>query len=234
MKNILNDKEIILLKDCPLFKNISLEEIKESIEFIGCIKRKYRKKSILLDFENNFKGIAILLSGEITVNIFYENGNKLPLRYIKPSEVFGLSYFLGKEKDQILTFITNTNCSILVINENSLMKLLQNSSIILKNYLSYMNNRINFLMSKIVFFNLSNNQQKICHFLLKECSKSSSRNCYLNIPKTTLCEYLGIGRTSFYRELNSLAEKKAINMKNNGIITIYPERLVDILNDKYN
>lgn len=234
MKNFLNDKELIALKNCALFKNISIGEVKEKISSIVWLKKNYCKKSILLDFQNDFKGIAILISGEITVNIFYENGNQLPLRCIKSSEVFGLSYFLGNENNEILTFIANTHCTVLIINEDSLLMLLQKSSIILQNYLSYMNKRIKFLMSKIVFFNLPNNKQKICHFLLSQCSKGSSKDCCLNLPKTTLCEYLGIGRTSFYRELNTLAEISAIKMKSNGTITIQPEKLINILNDEYN
>ncbi|SHK02258.1 Crp/Fnr family transcriptional regulator [Paramaledivibacter caminithermalis] len=233
MKNILDKNELNSLKNCPLFNDVSIEEITRNVINVGWYKKNYCKNSIVLDLKDDFKGIAILLSGEITVNIFYENGDRLPLRYIKPSEVFGLSYFLSSDNNETLTFITNTTCNVLIINEDSLLKLLKSSSIILQNCLNYMNNRIRFLISKIIFFNLSNNQQKVCHFLLNECSKASSKNCCLNLPKTTLCEYLGIGRTSFYRELNVLAKKNAIKMNNNGNITIHPEKLIDILKGKY-
>jgi CRP-like cAMP-binding protein len=232
MDIILNDKELDSLNSCPLFENISTKDTRENILNMGCFKRNYLKKSILLDFDHDFKGIGILLSGEITVNIFYENGNHLPLRCIRPSEVFGLSYFLNNDSHEIITFITNTDSTVLFINEDCLLTLLKNSPILLQNYLNYMNGRIKFLISKIVFFNLSNNKQKICHFLLNECSKTSSRDCCLNLPKSTLCEYLGIGRTSFYRELNALADNSAIEVKNNGVITIDSKKLIDILNNR--
>lgn len=234
MENIFNNKELVSLKNCPLFENIPLKELKKIILNVGWFKKDYCKNSILLDFQDDFKGIGILLSGEITVNIFYENGNQLHLRCIDPSELFGLSCFFSSNNHMILTFTANTPCSILIINEDCLLTLLKDSSTILQNYLNYMNGRIKFLISKIVFFNLPNNQQKICHFLLNECSKTSSKNCCLNLPKTTLCEYLGIGRTSFYREINNLAKNNAIELKNNGIITIHPKKLADILNNEYN
>lgn len=233
MKNILNNKELISLGNCPLFENIPIKEIKRNILNIEWFKKNYCKKSILLDFDHDFKGLGILLDGEITVNIFYENGKQLPLRCIRVSEAFGLSYFFNSDNQQTLTFVTNTPCSVLLINEGHLLTLLKSSPILLQNYLNFMNRRIKFLISKIVFFNLSSNQQKICHFLLGECSKVSSNDYCLNLPKSTLCHYLGIGRTSFYRELNNLSNNRAIKIQDNGTITIDPEKLIDILNSRF-
>ncbi|MCG8482387.1 MAG: Crp/Fnr family transcriptional regulator [Clostridia bacterium] len=229
MKNNLSNSEISSIETCTLFKTLTRDEVIENISHIHYLKKNYKTNTALTHFNNGFKGVGILLSGKIRSYVLYSNGNELPLRYISPSEIFGLSSIFKPNADSLIHFMTDTPCTFVLIPEDSFLQLLQNSSTILHNYLYFTNQRINFLISKIALFNLSNNSQKIAQYLLFECDANASDNFKLSCSKAQLCEYLGMGRTSFYREINMLSKSKAIKVHNKNTITIDKKKLLKLL-----
>ncbi|WP_432407603.1 Crp/Fnr family transcriptional regulator [Wukongibacter sp. M2B1] len=226
--SFLSTKELNVVKNSPLFHNIEFEKSKEILSKINCVKKKYSRGNVLTDLHDSFNGIAIILKGEVTVYLLHHNGDSIPLRFAEPSNILGLSFFLHRGHTFSMHFLAEVPTTILLLTKQELLTLLSCQKI-LTNYLSYTNNRICFLIDQINLHNMSNNQQKICYYLLNECNKCASNQYHFTIPKSKICRFLGIGRSSFYRELQYLCDCNAIKVEDRNTLNVNKDRILKIL-----
>ncbi|MEW9121962.1 MAG: Crp/Fnr family transcriptional regulator [Thermotaleaceae bacterium] len=173
--------------------------------------------------------ILYLLSGNVTASVTLPNGKWIPLRYIKAGEIFGLSS--TSEGNENLSFVSASKATVKFIKKAEFLKLLESQPKLLANYLAFVNNRISFLLNKIVLFSIQNNRQRIAYYFLNETHKQKNSLIHIDLSKTCILECLGMSRASFYRELNILLEEKAIEVLHNKKYLCHWERLNNILSE---
>lgn len=173
------------------------------------------QKGLLLEHQNIEKNsILYLLDGHITVSISLPNGKYIPFREIKKNELFGFSH-MNKPNDN-LSFETNTAVKISVFDRNVFLKNINSNKTYLHNFINFIENRMNMFIEKMILLSISNNRQKIAFYFICELNKSSNNTVNLNMTKSSLMNYLGISRGSFYREYNNILTIGAIRPINNN------------------
>jgi len=173
------------------------------------LKQISLKKGVSLDQNNLSRDyILYLTSGFINVSISLPNGKWIPLRKVCPNEFFALSGYIAVNDH--LHFHSLSDISITMISKEQFHQLLHHDEIFCSHYINFLQNRVHFLLEKVILFSIQNNKQRLSYFFLNEMEKQHSSKICMNMNKTCILECLSMSRGSFYRELNALVQEGGI------------------------
>lgn len=138
---------------------------------------------------------------------------------LKVGNVFGIAYLFHENIDNVTILLSNSEATILFIEENELLRLFQLDSILLRNYLSYVNQRIYFLNQRVECFTHEKIRDRVIEFLEQQRIQQNNQSIIiLSFTKSELAEYLGVSRPSLYRVLKDLEVEGYIELNGNKIL----------------
>ncbi len=157
-------------------------------------------------YQNNM--IGIILSGSATVKRNNDIGDSITIRTMYSGELFGAVSILGEWKNGMSSIIANESCNILYINEQTFTKILKQYPQISINYIKFLTEKIRFLNRKLDAFTAKSTEERLYEFLLSQADNKN--NVILPFGMAELARRLNVGRTSIYRDIESLQSKGLI------------------------
>lgn len=157
-------------------------------------------------YQNNM--IGIILSGSATVKRNNDIGDSITIRNMYSGELFGAVSILGEWKNGMSSIIANESCNILYINEQTFTKILKQYPQISINYIKFLTEKIRFLNRKLDAFTAKSTEERLYEFLLSQADNKN--NVILPFGMAELARRLNVGRTSIYRDIESLQSKGLI------------------------
>lgn len=157
-------------------------------------------------YQNNM--IGIILSGSATVKRTNDIGDSITIRTMYSGELFGAVSILGEWKNGMSSIIANESCNILYINEQTFTKILKQYPQISINYIKFLTEKIRFLNRKLDAFTAKSTEERLYEFLLSQADNKN--NVILPFGMAELARRLNVGRTSIYRDIESLQSKGLI------------------------
>lgn len=175
------------------------------------IKSKIKKPLIFKKGDELYKNgmLAILYSGNAVVKRLNDMGDSITIRTISSGEIFGAASVFGNWKDGMSSIVANTDCEVLYINQNLFYDFIKKYPQISINYIEYLSDRIRFLNKKLDAFTAKSTEERLYEYLLSQCD--SDGNLTLGFGMAELARRLNVGRTSIYRDIESLQSKGLIN-----------------------
>ena len=152
--------------------------------------------------------IGIISKGEATVKRQSDIGASTTIRTIFSGEIFGAASVFGNWKQGKSSIITNKSCEVFYISEDLFSELLEIFPKMSLNYFAFFSDRIRFLNRKLDAFCAKSTEEKLYEFLLS--ISDNYGNVKLNFGMAELARRLKVGRTSLYRDIQSLENKKLI------------------------
>lgn len=162
--------------------------------------------------------IALIESGKATVKRISSNGQSLTIRTVFDGEIFGAASIFGKWEEGASSVIAETDGSIIYFSEDAFKKILYDFPAVSLNYIKYLTERIRFLNRRIDAFSADSTEERLYEFLTSQ--KDINGSVDISIGITNLARILHVGRTSLYRDIESL-ERKGLIKKENKKITVY-------------
>ena len=147
---------------------------------------------------------------EIKSNI----GDSITIRTITSGDVFGAASVFGDWQVGMSSIIANEICDVIYITEENLCKIIEDYPQISLNYITYLSDRIRFLNRKIDAFATKSTEERLYEFLLSQSDNNG--NITLGFGISELARRLKVGRTSIYRDIESLESKKLISRNANN------------------
>jgi len=201
-----------VLLENPILKGVSKETLEHYFESLGETKYFY-KDDVAYDKVSERKSMMFLLKGNARVDQVSESGHTF-LKRLNPGDSFGvLSIF--SDVDYYPTRVTfEKKSKVLVLDEDAVIKLLHLDSQLLKNYLTFFNRQVQYLLDRIALFSLPNGDDKVMTYIMK-----NQKNQLLELPmsKVELAEYLGMARSTLYRVFDKLVDQEKIELQGNII-----------------
>lgn len=188
--------------NCFLFNGLSDSEISDIKSLIGEAKLLSKGEEIYRCGE-----IGIMKSGTATVKRNNKTGNSVNMRTIGACEVFGAASVFGDWREGSSSIIALEDCFVYYINEALFSKLLVKFPAVSLNYISYLSDKIRFLNRRIDAFAAGSTQNKLYEYLV---SVSVDGCATLNFGMAELARRLKIGRSSLYRDIQSLEDSGLI------------------------
>jgi CRP-like cAMP-binding protein len=223
------NKYIDVLWDCSLFKGKTKKEIKEILSLTNYKITHFNTKEFVCRADEPPKYLGIVLSGSVEIQNNLESGKYFNIFYKQKGETFGGALLFSDIPICEFNIIAKTECDILLINKQSVLKILLKDNVIGSNILSSISKNILLLNKKIELFSHSSIKQKIAYSLLYNIKFTEDKIVYLSYSKTDWAEHLNVSRPSLSRELKELCDNKIISIKNNQIEILDIPRLKAIL-----
>lgn len=188
-----------ILKNCLIFKGLSLEEIKKILGEIRYDRKKYKNGGNIAFRGDKVEGLNVLLKGSVITEMLTKDGNVKKIEDLTEADILASAFIFGDNNSYPVDLIANGDVEILYINKNNFLKLLLLKGKILENFLNEISNKTQLLSSKIwSSFNNKTIGEKIYNFILNNQVKGEVTIKNLK----ALSESFGIARPSLSRVLS--------------------------------
>ncbi|MEB3024296.1 MULTISPECIES: Crp/Fnr family transcriptional regulator [unclassified Parvimonas] len=208
----MNNFEII--KECPIFKDFSIDEIIEIFSVVSFYEKNYKKNDIILAENTKIEYFGIITNGKIALSNFDYFGNRNILNVFEKEDSFAEA-LVSLEIQIPHEVISLTDSSIVWIEYKSLSKSLYYQKI-LNNLLNIISTKNLILNKKLQILSKRTTREKILEYLATQKKLLSIDNNFeINLNRNEMADYLALDRSNLSRELGKLKKEGIIDFKKN-------------------
>jgi len=218
------------LSTCSLFVGLSDVQIDSLFEKIHHQVKHYKTNDIIAFGGDVCDSLLTLVSGEVVAEMSNFDGRSIKIEEILAPNTLAEAFVFGNQNMFPVTIIAKTNCSILSIQKDELLKLFQMQSEILRNYLNSISNRTQFLTSKMRFLTFKTIKGKLSSYILK-LSGNTLKTISMPMTQENLAGFFGVARPSLARALSELQDEGAISINRKEITIIDKLILLAYINE---
>ncbi|EGL38457.1 cyclic nucleotide-binding domain protein [Parvimonas sp. oral taxon 110 str. F0139] len=201
----MNNFEII--KECPIFKDFSIDEIIEIFSVVSFYEKNYKKNDIILAENTKVEYFGIITNGRIAVSNFDYFGNRNILNVFEKGDSFGEA-LVSLEMKIPHEIISLTSSSVIWIEYSSLSNS-QYYQKILNNFLTIISMKNLILNKKLQILSKRTTREKILEYLSNQKKQLSLDNNFeINLNRNEMADYLALDRSNLSRELGKLKKKE--------------------------
>lgn len=174
--------------------------------------------------ENGGRRFAVLTDGSAVVYADRSDRTSL-MRYVRRSDTVGVASFYTSSEfsSEVVSFPGRSVFLMIGTGFTEAISETSSFSRFSLNYLSYLSDRIAFLMSRISCVTSGSADSKLAFFLRNSAGKD--RVVRIDMPMSSLASLLNIGRASLYRSLDHLTEAGVILREGNMIFVKDQQKL---------
>lgn len=216
------------LLHCPIFRDMTEEDINQCLSCSGAVQRTYKPDQIVFHPLEVPQKLFVLLQGSVSVCKDSHTGNPTVLTtFEQPGEIFGEVYlFLAKNKYDYYALV-NKESVVLELPKQFFYKPCSHAcnhhTKLIFNMLSVLSGKAYFLNQKVDLLASSSLRQKIAKILLMK--ENGNSLVELSMSREQLAAYLNVARPSLSRELTKMAEEGLIELKGKNIRILDREEL---------
>ena len=153
------------------------------------------------------QGKAVVLSEDAERSVI--------LRNLSAGDVFGVSTIFSPQENFVSNIVAKTPCTVVFLSAEAVKTLLEKDNNFMFNYIQFLSQRIRILNKRISCFTAGSSEKRLYFFL--ESIADENGIIELDIPMSTLCEMLDIGRASLYRAFEKLESQALIEKEGRKI-----------------
>jgi CRP-like cAMP-binding protein len=189
----------------------------------------YEKDEYIAYSRDTCNDMLIVVRGMVRGEMSDFSGRRLKIEDIPAPRPLAVAFIFGKDNKFPVDIIANEASTIMIIPRDVLVYLLQNSQIILRNYLNAISSRTQFLSNKIKFLSFKTIREKIANYILNNISKDGDY-LLLGQSQTELADFFGVARPSLARALAELEDDGILRVQRREITILNKEKLNELLN----
>ena len=193
----MNNFEII--KECPIFKDFSIDEIIEIFSVVSFYEKNYKKNDIILAENTKVEYFGIITNGRIAVSNFDYFGNRNILNVFEKGDSFGEA-LVSLEMKIPHEIISLTSSSVIWIEYSSLSNS-QYYQKILNNLLNIISTKNLILNKKLQILSKRTTREKILEYLATQKKLLSiDSNFEINLNRNEMADYLALD-LNYYKNI---------------------------------
>lgn len=205
------------LSESFLFKEINKKELEVIVDKMRYRRFKYKKGQIIAHEDEPCTTLGVILKGQVEIQRLYSNGKTIVLSRFGKGDVFGEAILFASTSAYPATVAAVTECEILYINKDEILKIFTQNEVALNNFLVLLSNKIMILNSKIKNISFKSIRQKVINYILVKSKDGMIKHITLKENKEVIAAELGIPRPSLSREFINLRELGYIAFNRNSI-----------------
>jgi CRP-like cAMP-binding protein len=211
-----------------LFQGMGVKELKVLFENRPYRLKEFERDTYVAHSQDVCHDLLIVVSGSVRGEMTDFSGKKLKIEDIIAPRPLAAAFVFGRENRFPVDIIANEPARVMIIPRDILIFLLQNSEVILKNYLNTISSRAQFLSGKIRFLSFKTIREKIANYILMH-SANDDQTFTLDQSQTELADFFGVTRPSLARTLARMEEEGMIRTKRREINILNREKLNNLL-----
>ncbi len=202
--------------NCPLFQGVSTVAITGLFETIHHQIKHYEPDEIIIYGNTPCNDLPIVVNGCVTAEMVNFDGRTIKIEEILAPNTLAEAFVFGNQNVYPVNVVAKTECRVMFIQRDELLKLFQLNTQILQNYLDAISNRTQFLTSKMRFLTFKTIKGKLASYILK-LSVNNTSNIVLPMTQENLAGFFGVARPSLARALAELQDEGAIKINRREI-----------------
>lgn len=218
-----------VLSKSPMFRGLSPEEIKDLLSRIGHSVKSFSKGQTIAQREDEVRNLCIIVEGSVKGEMVDFSGKILKVEEMTAPMPIAHAFLFGERNRFPVDVIALEDCKILFVPKSDFMRLMQQNTIILGNYLNAISNRAQFLSSKLWFLSFKTIKEKIAHYLLNIARSESKTTIVLPKSHQELAEFFGVTRPSLARVFADLEAEGIITVNRREITITNKGKLMEMI-----
>jgi CRP-like cAMP-binding protein len=218
-----------IISNSPFFRGLSPSEVESILGKISHSIKTFSKGQTIAQRDEEVKNLCIVVAGSVKGEMVDFSGKILKIEEMFAPQPIAHAFLFGERNRYPVDVIALEDCKILFIPKPDVIRMLQQSDVILRNYLNAISNRAQFLSNKLWFLSFKTIKEKVAHYLLS-LTKSDS-NATILLPKShqELAEFFGVARPSLARVFAELQDEGIITVNRREISIINRNRLLEMI-----
>ena len=201
-----------------LFQGIEPDRVKELIELMDGNIKKYSKGEVIYESGNYINKFAIVISGEVLIERYDENGNRVIFSKIEEGGHFGDSYVFLKEIPIMIDVVAGKDTEVLFIDILKLYEIKLEDNRILLNITKILAKKNVVLSKKIIHSSSKTIRGKITSYLREQRIMNKSKKFKIKYNRQILSEYLNCDRSQLSKELSKMKKEGIIDFNKDFFI----------------
>ncbi len=211
-----------------VFMGMSAEQIRELFRDKPFRLKEYQRDDYIAYAHDVCNDMLIVVKGSVRGEMSDFSGRRLKIEDIPAPRPLAAAFIFGKDNRFPVDIIANESCVIMIIPRDVLIFLLQQSQVVLKNYLNAISSRTQFLSNKIRFLSFKTIKEKIANYILNNI-KPDSNQFQLKQSQTELADFFGVARPSLARALAEMSDEGIIKVDRRDIVITDKKKLNNLL-----
>lgn len=219
-----------ILQFSPIFKGLKPDILKDLFSKTQFYVKSFEKGESIAFRDEQYDTLMIIIKGKIKGEMQDFNGKVIKIEDLEAPQPLAPAFLFGSANKLPVDIFSESKCEILFIPKASFMFLMQENSIILKNYMDRICDKANFLSNRIWFLSFKTIKEKLAHYLLS-LDKKNENKILLNKSQTELADFFGVARPSLARVIGELESEGVITVSGKNISILDRGALLDMLNE---
>ncbi|MCK5779772.1 MAG: Crp/Fnr family transcriptional regulator [Psychrilyobacter sp.] len=214
------------IKKLSVFKGIEEEKLKEIFKNLNYKIRKVEKDEVVAFRGDILESLIIVTSGEVYTEMQKLNGDSIVVDRITMGVLAG-AFIFGKDNRFPVDVIAEKTTELVYIPKEEILRLFQQETIFLQNYLGVISNKTQFLSKKIWFsFTNKSINNKLIAYLLNNTDRDNIVTLKNSIKE--IAQMFGVARPSLSRVLKGFIDDKILmRIETNKFEIISKEKLLE-------
>lgn len=215
-----------ILSECPLFRGMPEDKIKEILEDnCNYTIAKYAKGDLIAKQDTAYYGLMIILKGRVYGEVLYSSGKRTRIEVAEAPNLIAPAFLFGGYNKLPVDIIADSDVEILTLHRGYLFELMQNNALILSNFIDIISDTANFWTKRIYYLSFRSLKEKIVVYLLEHSAENNPKVPVSDL--TELSQYFDVTRTAVQVVLSELEKKKLIKSDANSITVLNRKFLSD-------
>ncbi len=197
--------------EMPLFKGGNKETIERIMHDFPSRYVHYKKGDTIAMQGNACRSLYILCEGSVYAKMISEEGKEFTLDTLSAPEVLASSFIFSSEGIFPITILANSNCGLWIVDKKSILKIIEEDPLVLRNYLTVISDHSMFLSKRLNEFALQTLSSRIISYIEKN-------GTIQNLQEASFI--LGVARPSLSRAILQLVNQGILKKKNKGYILV--------------
>lgn len=180
--------------------------------------KKYSKGEVIYESGNYINKFAIVISGEVLIERYDENGNRVIFSKIEEGGHFGDSYVFLKEIPIMIDVVAGKDTEVLFIDILKLYEIKLEDNKILLNITKILAKKNVVLSKKIIHSSSKTIRGKITSYLREQRIMNKSKKFKIKYNRQILSEYLNCDRSQLSKELSKMKKEGIIDFNKDFFI----------------
>ena len=193
-----------ILIACPLFKNIDKASLEQLFQGVSHQIKSFEKDQMFIQMEEPCDHLLIILKGSVRGEMTDFSGKTIKIEDIEAPNSVASAFIFGEKRVFPVNIVANSSASVLFIPRNSLIKMFQENSTFLENFLNMVSTRAQFLSMKIRFLSFRTIKGKIAHYILSQGGKENDI-VQLRKSQEAIASLFGVTRPALARAMGEMA-----------------------------
>ncbi|HBS86829.1 MAG: hypothetical protein A2W91_12425 [Bacteroidetes bacterium GWF2_38_335] len=209
---------------CPVMRGVPLNELEILFKSMHFNIHQYDTNQMVIESGADCNSLMILIEGEVRGEMPDQAGKTVKIEDIAAPRPIAPAFLFGQNNKCPVNVIANIPTRVLFIPRNEFLKLLQQNTTILTNYLNIISSRSQFLSGKIKFLSFKTLREKIAQYIY-ELSGENLKTIFTGKSQEELAEFFGVARPSLSRTLKEMENEGILKTERKYITILDREKL---------